>query len=197
MRKMTLVFGVVFGVVIAVLAGATMRAEQAPSGTASPLSVGAKRTYSIVKNYVTKAAAKMPEENYGFKPTPDVRTFGQLVGHIADANYGFCASAAGEKPPAGGFDGSNSFEKTKTSKADLEKALAASFEYCDKVHAGMTDATGAQMVKLFGNELPRLSVLEFNTHHDFEHYGNIVTYMRLKGLVPPSSEQQPTAPSSK
>lgn len=193
MRKMTLVFGVV----IAVLAGATMRAEQAASGTANPLSAGTKRTYSIIKNYITKAAAKMPEENYGFKPAPDVRSFGQLIGHIADANYGFCALVAGEKPPVGGFDGSNSIEKTKTAKADLEKALAASFEYCDKVHTGMTDAMGAQMVKMFGNDLPKLSVLEFNTHHDFEHYGNIVTYMRVKGLVPPSSEQQPTAPSSK
>ena len=183
MRKMTLVFGVV----IAVLAGATMRAEQAASGTANPLSAGTKRTYSIIKNYITKAAAKMPEDHYGFKPTPDVRSFGQLVGHIADANYGFCATAIGEKPPMGGFDGSNSIEKSKTAKADLEKALAASFEYCDKVLNGMTDATGAQMVKLFGNDLPKLSVLEFNTHHDFEHYGNIVTYMRIKGIVPPSS----------
>src|SRR5262249_38207093 len=160
----------------------------AAAGTANPLSTGAKRTNSIIKNYVTKAAAKMPEENYAFKPSPDVRTFGQLVGHVADANYGFCSLGAGEKPPAGGVDGSNSIEKTKASKADLEKALAASFEYCDKVYAGMTDAAATQMVKMFGNDLPKLSVLEFNTHHDFEHYGNMVTYMRVKGIVPPSSE---------
>ena len=198
MRKMTLVCGVVFGVVITVLAGSTMMAEQAASAPANPLSAGSKKTHAIVKNYITKAAAKMPEENYGFKPTPDVRSFGQLVGHVADANYGFCAAAAGEKPPAGGFDGSNSFEKSKTAKADLEKALAASFEYCDKVYTNMTDTAAAQMVKLFGNDLPKLSVLEFNTHHEFEHYGNMVTYMRLKGIVPPSSEQNPPpAPSSK
>ncbi len=197
MKKMTLVCGVVFGVVIAVLAGATMRAEQAAPAPANPLSAGAKRTNSIIKNYITKAAAKMPEENYSFKPTPEVRSFGQLVGHIADANYGFCATAAGEKPPAGGFEGSNSIEKSKTAKADLEKALADSFAYCDKVYTAMTDANGAQMIKLFGNELPKLSVLEFNTHHDFEHYGNMVTYMRIKGIVPPSSEQQAPAPSSK
>ena len=93
----------------------------------------------------------------------------------------------GEKPTEGGFGGS--IEKTKTTKADLEKALAASFAYCDKVHAGMTDAAGAAIVKFFLGEMAKLSVLEFNTHHDFEHYGNIVTYMRLKNLVPPSSEQ--------
>jgi uncharacterized damage-inducible protein DinB len=196
-RKMTIVSGVVLGVVFAVMAGATIGAEQAASAPANPLSAGSTRTYSIIKNYITKAAAKMPEENYAFKPTPEVRSFGQLVGHIADANYGFCATVAGEKPPAGGFDGSNSIEKSKTAKADLEKALAASFEYCDKVHAALTDTAAAQMVKLFGNDLPRLSVMEFNTHHEFEHYGNMVTYMRIKGIVPPSSEQAPTAPSSK
>jgi len=158
--------------------------------TGNPLSAGAKRTFGVIKGYIIKAAAKMPEEQYAFKPTPEVRSFGQIIGHIADANYGFCATAGGEKPPIGGFDpGTPSIEKTKTSKADLEKALADSFAYCDKVHASMTDSTGATTVKLFNGDMPKLSVLEFNTHHDFEHYGNIVTYMRLKGLVPPSSEQ--------
>ncbi len=198
MRKMTLVFGVCLGLVLAICAGTTMRAEQtAGAATANPLSAGSTKTYGIIKNYVTKAAAKMPEENYSFKPTPEVRSFGQLVGHIADANYGFCSAVAGEKPPAGGFDGANSIEKSKSAKADLEKALAASFEYCDKVHASMTDAAGAQMVKLFGNDLPKLSVLEFNTHHEFEHYGNMVTYMRLKNIVPPSSEQSMPATPAK
>jgi uncharacterized damage-inducible protein DinB len=167
-------------------------ATSQPAGqTDNPLSAGAKRTYGVIKGYITRAAAKMPEENYSFKPTPDVRSFGQLVGHIADANYGFCAAAAGEKPPEGGFEpGAVSIEKTKTSKADLEKALAESFVYCDKVHGAMTDSAGAAMVKFMTGDMPKLSILEFNTHHDFEHYGNIVTYMRLKGLVPPSSEQQ-------
>jgi uncharacterized damage-inducible protein DinB len=156
--------------------------------TANPLSAGAKKTYDIIKGNVTKAAAKMPEEHYAFKPTPEVRSFGQLVAHIADANYGFCATVLGEKPPEGGFGGA--IEKSgKATKADLEKALAASFAYCDKAHAGMTDAAGAAMVKSFFGEMAKLSVLEFNTHHDFEHYGNMVTYMRMKNLVPPSSER--------
>jgi uncharacterized damage-inducible protein DinB len=164
-------------------------AQQAqPAPTGNPLTAGAKRTYDIIKNYVTKAAAKMPDEHYAFKPTPEVRSFGQLVGHIADANFGFCSAALGEKAPMGGFDPSTSFEKTKTTKADLEKALADSFAYCDKAHAAMNDTVGAALVKLFSGEMAKLSVLEFNTHHDFEHYGNMVTYMRLKGLVPPSSE---------
>jgi uncharacterized damage-inducible protein DinB len=169
--------------VTAVVTGATVQAQPA-----NPLSAGAKRTYDIIKGYIIKSAAKMPEENYAFKPTPDVRSFGQIVAHIADANYGFCSAVAGEKPPAGGFDPATSFEKTKTSKADLEKALADSFAYCDKAHAGMTDAAGAATIKFFTGEMAKLSILEFNTHHDFEHYGNLVTYMRLKGIVPPSSE---------
>jgi len=153
---------------------------------ANPLSAGAKRTYDMVKGNIIKAAAMMPEENYTFKPTEKVRSFGELVAHVADANYGFCAVVLGEKPPDGGFE--RPIEKTKKTKADLEKALADSFAYCDKAHAAMTDAEGAKVVKFFLGEMAKLSTLEFNTHHDFEHYGNIVTYMRLKGLVPPSSK---------
>jgi uncharacterized damage-inducible protein DinB len=171
------------GLAVAVLSSGTVEAQ-----TANPLTAGAKRTYDIIKGYVTRSAEKMPEEHYAFKPSPDVRSFGQLVGHLADANYGFCAGAAAEKPPMGGFDGTVSIEKTKTTKADLAKALADSFAYCDKVHAGMTDAAGAAVVTFFTGEMAKLSILEFNTHHNFEHYGNMVTYMRMKNLVPPSSE---------
>src|SRR5437773_1172939 len=102
-----------------VLLAATTTPLQGQAG--NPLSAGAKRTYGIIKGYITRAAAKMPEEDYAFKPTPDVRSFGQIVGHITDENYGFCAAAAGEKPPVGGFEpGAVSIEKTKTAKADLE-----------------------------------------------------------------------------
>jgi uncharacterized damage-inducible protein DinB len=171
----------------AIVVFGTMGSGALQAQTANPLSAGAKKTYDIIKGNVIKAAAKMPEEHYAFKPTPEVRSFGQLVAHIADANYGFCAVVLGEKPPEGGFGGT--LEKSKTTKADLEKALAASFAYCDKAHAGMTDAAGAAMVKSFFGEMAKLSVLEFNTHHEFEHYGNMVTYMRMKNLVPPSSER--------
>lgn len=165
---------------------ATALAQTPP---ANPLSAGAKKSYDIIKGYVLKAAEKMPEEHYAFKPTPEVRSFGQLVGHISDANFVICGMVAGEKPPAGGFEPATSIEQTKKTKAELSKALADSFAFCDKAHAGMTDAAGAAIIKTFVGEAAKLSFLEFNTHHDFEHYGNIVTYMRLKGLVPPSSER--------
>jgi uncharacterized damage-inducible protein DinB len=161
-------------------------AVQAQSG--NTISAGAKKTADIIKGYITRSATKVPEDLYSFKPTPEVRSFGQVVAHIADANFGFCAAAAGEKPPMGGFEGP--IEKSKTTKADLEKALAESFAYCDKVHASLNDTTGAATVKLFGNDMAKLSVLDFKTAHDFEHYGNLVTYMRLKNIVPPSSEKQ-------
>lgn len=141
-----------------------------------------KSAFDMVKGYITKSAEQVSEANYEFKATPEVRSFGQLIGHVADANYMICAAAAGEKPPVGDI------EKTKTTKADLQKALAESFAYCDTVYAAMTDMKGHEMVKFFGAEQPKLAVLAFNTSHDFEHYGNIVTYMRLKGMVPPSSQ---------
>jgi uncharacterized damage-inducible protein DinB len=167
--------------VVIVAAGAVEARAQAPAG--NPLQAGSQRMYGIVKGYVVRAADKMPEEHYAFKPTPAVRSFGQLVGHIADASYMFCSAVSGEKAPTTG-----SLEKTATTKADLQKALAAAFAFCDKAYAGVTDSTGTQMVKGFWGELPKLSVLDFNTAHNFEHYGNMVTYMRLKDVVPPSSE---------
>ncbi|HLN02018.1 MAG TPA: DinB family protein [Bryobacteraceae bacterium] len=162
------------------LSGAVMHAQS----TADPLSAGIKGIYNIAKNNVARAAEKMPEENYAFKPTPDVRSFGQIVGHVADAQYMFCSAATGEKNPAPGI------EKSKTTKADLVKALSDAFAYCDKAYDGMTDAHAAEIVKFFGRDQTKLTILAFNSAHDMEHYGNLVTYMRIKGLVPPSSEQR-------
>ncbi len=150
-----------------------------------PFSGAAKQLYTMIKGNLVKAAEKMPEEDYSFKPTPDVRSFGELIGHVADAQITFCAAAAGDadKKPAGA-------EKTKKAKADLVAALKDSVSYCDTVYNSMTDAKAAEKVKFFGNDTVRLGLLNFNVAHDNEHYGNIVTYMRLKGLVPPSSERQ-------
>jgi uncharacterized damage-inducible protein DinB len=152
--------------------------------TADPLSSANKIMYNMVKANIVKAAAKMPESNYAFKPTPDVRSFGQLIGHIADAQYEFCGPVLGDKASE------VSVEKTKTTKADLSQALTDAFAYCDKAYSAMTDAHAADIVPFFNYKLPKLSLLSFSTAHMDEHYGNIVTYMRLKNLVPPSSESQ-------
>jgi len=161
-------------------------AQSAPP--ANPITASEKGFYSFVGGAVVGAAQKMPEENYSFKPTPEVRTFGQLVGHVADASYMFCSQAIGETNPA------KDIEKTKTSKADLVAALKDGVAYCNKAFDSMTDAKGIQMVKLFNFNVAKLTLFSINTAHTDEHYGNMVTYLRLKGIVPPTSENQSAPP---
>jgi uncharacterized damage-inducible protein DinB len=148
----------------------------------NPLSTFNKGAYDRLKDILVRSAEKMPEEDYSFKPTEAVRSYGQIVGHVADAQYMFCSIELGVANPA------LNIEKTKSSKADLVAALKAAFAYCDKAYDGMTDASAPQTVKLFGNDAPKLGVLTINNMHDMEHYGNLVTYMRLKNIVPPTSE---------
>ena len=163
------------------LAALTLVVTAPPAAAQGGAVSGLSAPYHMVHGFVVGAAEAMPEANYSFKPTPEVRTFGLLVGHIANANYMFCSTATGEKNP-----NATDFEKV-SDKAALVAALKASFDYCTKAH-GMTDAKGVEPINMFGMDLNRLGVLSFNTVHDAEHYGNMVTYMRLKGLVPPSSQ---------
>jgi len=144
-----------------------------------------KMVQKQVTAWIEQAAAKMPEEEYAFKPDPAVRTFGQILGHIADANYLFCSGVLGEKSPSPGI------EKTKTTKAELTSALNDAFAYCGRAYDALTDASANETVKAFGQERNKLGVLWFNASHNLEHYGNLVVYMRLKGIVPPSSEPKP------
>jgi uncharacterized damage-inducible protein DinB len=159
-------------------------AQEQSTAPANPITASEKGFYGVVSGEVIAAAVKMPEENYAFKPTPEVRSFGQLVGHVADAQYGLCSAAIGEPSPVKGI------ENSKTSKADLVAALKDGVAYCNKAFAGMTDAKGSQMVKFMNYDLAKLTVLSINTAHADEHYGNMVTYLRLKSIVPPSSETQ-------
>jgi uncharacterized damage-inducible protein DinB len=154
---------------------------QAPA-TQNPIAGGQKMLFSMIKTNIVKSAEKMPEENYAFKPTPDVRSFGQLIGHVADSQYMFCSAVLGKPSPAPGV------EKSKTTKADLVQAIKDAFAYCDPAYDTLTDAQAGTLVKFFGADQAKATVLAFNTAHDNEHYGNIVTYLRLKGIVPPSSE---------
>jgi uncharacterized damage-inducible protein DinB len=158
--------------------------SQEKQSSDNPFSTSNKHGYERTKGILLRSAEKMPEENYNFKPVDTVRTYGQIIGHLADAQYLFCSTASGEKNP-----GLN-IEKTKSSKADLVAALKDGFAYCDKVYDSMTDSAAIQTVKFFGNDLPKFSVLSINIGHNMEHYGNLVTYMRIKGIVPPTSEQQ-------
>jgi uncharacterized damage-inducible protein DinB len=147
--------------------------------------------FEAAKNYVTKSAEKVSEDLYSFKPTPEVRSFGAILAHIADGNYLFCSKVKGEESPSAMM----AVEKGKTTKADIQKALAESYAYCDAAIAGVPAAQLADKADFFGMEQTKLSMIGFASVHSFEHYGNLVTYMRLKNIVPPSSEPRPTPTS--
>ena len=193
-KKLGFVFAALMLLPVALL-GQEKAPTPAPAQSApptNPITASEKGFYSFVSGAVVGAAQKMPEENYSFKPTPEVRSFGQLVGHVADASYAFCSQAIGEANPV------KDIEKTKTSKADLVAALQGGVAYCNKAFDSMTDAKGSEIVKLFNFNIAKLTVLSINTAHTDEHYGNMVTYLRLKGIVPPTSENQPApAPAPK
>ena len=148
----------------------------------------ARALQSQVKVNVIKAAEKMPAEDYSFRPTPDIRSYAELIAHIADANYLFCSASLGEKNPGLKIEEGVKKDPARP-KAAIVEALTASFAYCDKAYTAMTDQNASEAVKFFGQDRARMGVLSFNTSHTFEHYGNIVTYLRLKKIVPPSSER--------
>jgi uncharacterized damage-inducible protein DinB len=159
-----------------------------PAATAAPtdntLSEHTRVAYRYVKSVLLRSAEIMPEESYTYRPTEKVRTFGQIVGHVADAQYIFCSAVLGEKNPL------PKVEQTRSSKADLIAALKAAGTYCDKAYDGMTDASATGMVTLRMGDMPKLFALTANNLHSIEHYGNLITYLRMKDLVPPSSDPE-------
>jgi uncharacterized damage-inducible protein DinB len=148
----------------------------------SPLIPELKQFYTIRKGDLLKSADRMPAEDYNFKPTPDVRTFGQLIAHIADAQMNFCSAVKGEPKRLNAA--------LKTSKADLVAALKASFDECDSAFDSMTDATANQMMKAGNAERSKLGTLLYATLHDTEEYGYLAVYLRLKNLIPPSTNSR-------
>ena len=206
---------------------AAARAQGAAGAGSDPVSKMLKGSFDTISRYITRSAEKMPEENYAFKPTPEVMSFGELVGHVANTHFSYCARVKGEKNPNDGNDIAR-----KTAKADIVKGLADSVAYCSTVYAEMTDAKGLEPLpppmapptppappappaaaappsSQAGTPKPpvpppappaaaapqtppppqaKLQRLLGNVTHDWEHYGNLVTYLRIKGLVPPSSE---------
>ena len=160
-------------------------AQAAPAAPpANPLSATLKSMWDGLKLNLVQSADKMSEADFAFQPTKEVRTFGQLVAHVAASSFSYCARGKGEDNP-----NKVDFEKTMTSKADLVKALNDAATYCDGVYGGMTDASAMELVKTGQTLAPKARFLIANISHDNEHYGNFVTYMRLKGLVPPSTER--------
>ena len=195
MRKSLPVLLVLPLLLLAPVAGAaeTAASPAAPAVApppANPGTAGLGGVYGFVQRNIVKAAEKVPEETYAFKPSPDVRTFGQLVGHVADAQFAMCSVALGEK------DAPRDIEKSKTSKADLVSALKESCAYCERAFK-ISDAAAAGPREIFGMKMNGYGILGLVLAHGYEHYGNMTTYMRIKGIVPPSSEARPPAAAAK
>lgn len=140
--------------------------------------------YDRIKSLYIRSAEAMPEAKYGFRPSPDVRTYAELLGHVANETYMFCADALGIPDP-----NKTNFEKV-TSQAQMTAGLKAAFAFCDAAYA-MPDARAMEQVESMGGKGTRLWLLIYNVTHDSEHYGNIVTYLRINGVVPPSSRPAP------
>lgn len=158
----------------------SIAASTAYSQANNPLSTEVKTAYTNIKNFYLKAADKMPEDQYGFKATAEVQTFGQRISHIADANARTCGLIKGEQKNLGA--------SAKTTKADLVAALKESFTYCDGVYDSLTDAEALKMISTPRGERSKLAALWGVVVHSNEVYGAMGVYMRLKGIVPPSSE---------
>ena len=166
------------------LAGVPAGAHAQAGNTAANPAVNTTRMlWEQLTGYITTAAAELPESTYSYRPTAAVRSFGQLIGHVAGAQYLICAAALGEPPRE-----EDEIEQSRTSKAELLAALKASTEYCGRAYQ-QTDRAAQQSTKLFGQERTRLYALGLNATHNAEHYGNLVTYLRLNGVVPPSSRR--------
>lgn len=171
---------------LAVLASPALAQSVKQSGTskahASSVSAVAdiRAHWKTLSGYVLQSAMDVPEEKYSYRPTPEVRTFGELFAHVAGSQSMFCAMALGEKTPA-------EDAVTATTKAELVDALKQSNANCERAYAQSDAAAGAN-VDVFGGQHSRLYALMMNATHDGEHYGNLITYMRMNGMVPPSSK---------
>ena len=179
-----------FSVALIFLSGFSAFAQSAPSASSkNALASWLRKSYMGRRNDIMKSAENVPDDIYNLRPGPqkEVRTFGQIIGHLANFNNLWCSQAKQEKNPMEGRD----LEKLET-RAELVKALKDAFSYCDSVYANLTDTSGLEMITITQEngkqtQVPRMSLLIQNHLHNNEHYGNLVTYMRIKSIVPPSS----------
>jgi hypothetical protein len=158
-------------------------AASSSAATANPLSAEVQGRYAQVKGFVIKAAEAMPAENYSYKPTPDIRTFARVVNHVTEAQFHSCGALNGASGTA------KAAPPETADKATIVDALNASFAECDKAYAALTDANMTEMIQAGPAKRSRLGIAWGNVSHDNEQYATLALYMRLKGLVPPSSEK--------
>jgi hypothetical protein len=161
---------------LALFSSALLQAQ----GTA-PLIADAKQVFAGVKTNVVKLAEKMPEDSYSFRASPDIRTFGELMAHIADAQTRMCSMASGETKQANAA--------SKKTKAEIVAALKESVATCDSAWDSITPDNALQMIKFRNTDRTKIGTLIYNTVHSNEEYGYGAVYLRVKGIVPPSSEK--------
>ena len=150
--------------------------------TTDPMMRSARQLYEAGKGYIMTTAEQTPEAELSFRPTPEVRSLGQILAHVADVHFIACSIGLGEDNP-----NPASLEQENPGRTRLLEALRRSYALCDRAYA-QADAAVAAPAVLFGQQTTRFHALNLNVSHDFEHYGNLVTYLRLRGRVPPSSQ---------
>jgi uncharacterized damage-inducible protein DinB len=166
---------------LALLAGSAVMPDSA-AAQSDPLSTQNRYLHQGMTMLLLQSAERMPAESYDFRPVSTVRSYAQILGHIADMHYLHCSILRGERNPA------PRVEATASRKPDVIVALKGALSYCDPAFAAMTDSTGMTMVTFSGGRLTRLSLLTVHHMHNSLHYGNLVTYLRMKGVVPPTSD---------
>jgi uncharacterized damage-inducible protein DinB len=169
------------------LVASTVYSQQPPAGQKIGLATSLQRGYAGIKANFTGAAEKMPEADYAFKvgSMPEARTYGQLIAHIAQSQFGQCSGMTGVPNPMAG----KNLEQELKTKAELTKALADSFALCDKAFEAVTDANATELVKAGQNEQTRAASLYGVIVHGNEIAGTAYAYLRTKGIVPPSTER--------
>lgn len=173
---------------LALALGAAPAGQSAPAGQTFTLSGNMKRGYHMLQENITAAAEKMPESDYGFRPTPEIRPFGQLISHVALAQFASCAALRGEKSPKAGEK-----EDAPRSKAEQIALFKASTAYCDPILDTLTDDNMTELFKAGPNMAAKGLILAGANSHGNEMYGTMAVYLRLKGIVPPTTEKENAA----
>lgn len=165
----------------------SVASAQTPAGGGQKvnLATGLQRAYANIKLNLTEAAEKLPDADYTYTPSKDIRPFGGQLAHVANSQFNSCAAARGEANPNQG----QNLEQTKKTRAEIIKALVDSFAFCDPAFAALTDQSALELVRQGQNEVARGAVLSNLIAHSNEEYGIMTVYLRTKGIVPPSTER--------
>jgi uncharacterized damage-inducible protein DinB len=147
-----------------------------PIAAPNPLTTTLSIFRSNMQDKIMKSAEAMPESKYSYRPTKDVRSFAEIVTHLADISYTLCSNAKGEAPPT--------VAAGKGSKTEIIAYLKSAFGYCDAVYSGFTDAHLNDPADFFGFKTNKMFILTQVGNHDALHYGNLVTYLRINGVEP-------------